>query len=228
MVAPRAAKEREERVNAALENLSELQQQKEKRKKGSGTEARCSTTDPESRSMRMGDGGRRPAFNVQFATDGDTRIIVKAAVSNNGSDGGQMSPMYEDVCESYGHVPDEYLVDGGFTTIADVTRLEQKQTRVIGPIPRAAELIKKGIDPHAAGPKDTPEMTEFRRRMATDEAKELLKERPSIAEFPNAVCRNHGLRQFPVRGLAKCYAVTLWHVIAHNFQRMVNLDVLPT
>jgi hypothetical protein len=47
------------------------------------------------------------------------------------------------------------------------------------------------------------------------------------AEFPNAVCRNHGLNQFPVRSLAKCYAVTLWHVIAHNFQRMLNLGVLP-
>lgn len=106
--------------------------------------------------------------------------------------------------------------------------MEQKKTRVIGPIPRAAELIKKGVDPHAPGPKDTPEMTEFRKRMATDEAKELLKERPSIAEFPNAVCRNHGLHQFPVRGVAKCYAVTLWHVLAHNFQRMLNLEVLPT
>jgi hypothetical protein len=26
--------------------------------------------------MKMGDGGFRPAYNVQFATDGDTRMIV--------------------------------------------------------------------------------------------------------------------------------------------------------
>jgi transposase len=221
-----AAQEREARVNAALENLKELQQQKEKRKKGSGKEARCSTTDPEARNMRMGDGGTRPAFNVQFATDGDTRIIVKADVSNNGSDAGQMSPLHGDVCQAHG-VAGAYLVDGGFPTIADVTQMEKRGTRVIGPIPRASELIKKGVDPHAAGPKDTPEMSAFRERMATDEAKLLLKERPSIAEFPNAVCRNHGLHQFPVRGLAKCYAVTMWHVIAHNFQRMLNLGVLP-
>ena len=57
----------------------------EARKKGSGDEARCSTTDPEARNMKMGDGGFRPAYNVQFATDGDTRMIVAVAVTNNGS-----------------------------------------------------------------------------------------------------------------------------------------------
>ena len=54
--AERAAKDREARIKAALENMEELQAQKEKRKKGSGKEARCSTTDPESRNMKMGDG----------------------------------------------------------------------------------------------------------------------------------------------------------------------------
>src|SRR5579859_4339517 len=72
----RAARERAERIEAALKNLEQLQQQKEKRKKGSGEEARCSTTDPEARQMKMADGGFRPAYNVQFATDGAARIIV--------------------------------------------------------------------------------------------------------------------------------------------------------
>ena len=73
----RAARDRLERVDAALKNLTELQ--KEKRKKGSGKEARCSKTDPQARNMPRptrqsgGDGGFRPAYNVQFATDGDAR-----------------------------------------------------------------------------------------------------------------------------------------------------------
>jgi len=40
-------------------------------KKRSGAKdatARVSTTDPDARVMKMGDGGFRPAFNVQFAT----------------------------------------------------------------------------------------------------------------------------------------------------------------
>jgi len=44
-------------VDAALENLAELQEQKEKRKKGSGHKARSSMTDPEARNMKMANGG---------------------------------------------------------------------------------------------------------------------------------------------------------------------------
>lgn len=221
----RAATERGDRVAAALENVKELQQQKEKRKKGSGETARSSTTDPEARVMKMADGGHRPAFNVQFASDGDSRIIVGVDVSNNGSDASQMSPMHGKLQEQYGCTPENYLVDGGFTTIDEVTKLEREDSRVIGPIPRARETLRKGKDPHARGPKDTDEMAHFRERMATDEAKTLLKLRPSVAEFPNAVCRNNGLGQFPVRGLQKAKVIALWHALVHNFMRMRHLGI---
>ena len=42
----------------------------------------------------MDDGGFCPAYNVQFATDGKTRMIVSVDVGNNGSDGGQMAPLH--------------------------------------------------------------------------------------------------------------------------------------
>ena len=45
----------------------------------------------------------------------------------------------------------------------------------------------------------------------------------TIAEFPNAECRNRGLQQFRVRGLQKARAVSLWHAIVFNFMRMVEL-----
>ena len=64
--AQRAADERAARVEEALKNLAELQEQKEQRKTGSGEQARCSTTDPEARQMKMGDGGFRPAYPVVF------------------------------------------------------------------------------------------------------------------------------------------------------------------
>ena len=56
----RAAVEREQRIQQALAELPQLQAQKEERKKGSGAEARVSTTDPEARKMKMADGGYRP------------------------------------------------------------------------------------------------------------------------------------------------------------------------
>ena len=53
----RAATEREQRIQQALEELPQLQAQKEERQTGTGAEARGSTTDPEARKMKMGDGG---------------------------------------------------------------------------------------------------------------------------------------------------------------------------
>ncbi|MCG8583741.1 MAG: transposase [Pirellulales bacterium] len=163
--AERAATERQQRVEEALKNLSELQQQKEKRKKGSGEDARCSTTDPEARNMKMGDGGFRPAYNVQFATDGEARMIVSVDVVNNGSDGGQMASMHEEVCRRYGKVPDNYVVDGGFATIEEITAVEKTDSQVVAPITRAVRILQRGGDPHARRAGDTDEMAEFRERM---------------------------------------------------------------
>src|SRR3954471_5438056 len=74
----RAARERLERVERALQALPELEAIKEQQRKKLGKgrrervkEARASTTDPEARVMKMGDGGFRPALNSQLASTGD-------------------------------------------------------------------------------------------------------------------------------------------------------------
>ena len=219
----RAAKERLERVEEALKNLKELEEQKEKKKKGTAEKARCSMTDPEARNMKMADGGFRPAYNVQFATDGLARMIVSVDVSNNGSDGGQMAPMHEEVSRTYETTPKNYVVDGGFVTIEDITKVERSESRVIAPVTYAERVEKRGGDPYARRARDTEEMFEFRQRMKEEEAKAILKQRPSIAEFPNAECRNRGLTQFRVRGLKKVRAVSLWYAITFNFMRMMQL-----
>jgi transposase len=222
----RAAQEREQRIAQALEELQLLQQQKEERKKGSGAKARCSITDPEARVMKMGDGGFRPAYNVQFATDGQTRMIVGVDVTNSGSDRGQMSPMADGLREKYERFPKNYLVDCGFVTHAEVTVVEQRGSRVIAPLFSEEQLKKKGVDPHARQRRDTDETFAFRQRMGTEEAKAMLRQRPSIAEFPNAECRNRGLHQFRVRGLVKVKAIALWHAITFNLLRMLQLQLI--
>ena len=73
---------------------------------------------------------------------------------------------------------------------------------------------------------DSDSMAAFRARMRTEESKAILKQRPSIAEFPNAECRNRGLQQFRVRGLQKVRTSTLWYAITFNFMRMLHLGVL--
>ena len=77
----RAAQEREERIRAALAQLPEVAATK-KRNGGRCEDARASTTDADARVMKMGDGGFRPAFNVQFATTCDSQVIVGMDVVN--------------------------------------------------------------------------------------------------------------------------------------------------
>ena len=96
-------------------------------------------------------------------------------------------------------------------------------SKTIAPVHGEKRMRQKGNDPSARQPGDSDEMFAFRQRMDTEEAKQLYKQRPSIAEFPNAECRNRGLQQFRVRGLKKVKTVALWHAIVFNFMRMINL-----
>ena len=66
--------------------------------------------------------------------------------------------------------------------------------------------------------------TAFRNRMGTAEAQAIYRQRAPAAEFPNAVCRNQGLTQFSVRGLAKAKSQVLWHALSYNFRRFMNLE----
>lgn len=222
----RAARERKERIDEALRQRDELAKQREKRKKGDGESTRVSTTDPDARKMKMANGGFDPAFNVQFSTDADARVIVGVDVTNEGTDGGQMPPMLDQIEANYGRRPRTCLVDSAFATKDSVTEVEQKKTEVVGGLPRASQLEKHGRDPYSAQRGDTPEYIRFRERMGRKDIQDLFKQRPSVAEFPNAVCRNQNLRQFRVRGLSKVKAVSLWHALAFNIRRMIHLGAL--
>lgn len=224
----KAARERLERIKAAQENLQKLERRrKEKRSRKGKSVPRGSTTDPEAVRMKMGDGGFRPAYNVQFASDSATRIVVAMDVNNQGSDQGQMLPIYNFVCTTYEVTPENFLVDGGFTKKSDIEVLERNGTKVYGALPNVEKQIEAGKDPYAKKPGDSEAMAEFRARMGTPEAQEIYSARASIAEFPNAECRNRGLQQFRVRGIEKTTAQALWHVLVNNFHRFKNLDFLP-
>ena len=140
----RAAEEREERIRQALEQLPEVAAAK-KRGGGKAEEARASTTDADARVMKMGDGGFRPAFNVQFATTCEEQVIVGVAVVNAGSDMAQMAPMVQQVEQRLGQSPQAWLVDGGYPAHEQIDAVSRK-TQVYAPVPepRAKKDDKKG------------------------------------------------------------------------------------
>lgn len=220
----RSARERVERLRQALEEVKQVAEAREERKKGDGASARASTTDPQSRRMKMGDGGTRPAYNVEFATDLKSLVIVGADVVNVGSDAGQMEPMVQQIEEQQAPLPrgGEYLVDGGFVTMADVESVGQRGVTVFAPPKEVEKQEQAGKDPYAPKRGDTPKVAEWRQRMGTAEAQEEYKQRGKC-EWSNAQCRNRGLYQFRVRGLQKVKTVVLWYVLVHNLLRWAAL-----
>jgi transposase len=232
----RAAQEREQRIAAALEQLPEVVATK-KRNGGKAEDARASTTDADARVMKMGDGGFRPAFNVQLATTSAEQLIVGAAVVNSGSDMGQLSPMVEQVAQRTGRCPEQWLVDGGFPAHEQIDAVAGK-TEVFAPVPELRSPKRAGKDgkepaaeaaaaprpdKHSRRPEDSDAVAQWRERMGSAEAKEVYKQRAATAECVNALARNRGLLRMPVRGLAKVRSVLGLFVLAHNLLRMAAL-----
>jgi hypothetical protein len=118
-------------LERALQELSKLEALRAAQTGGRKArgEARASTTDPEARRIKMGDGGFRPAYNVQFAADTESRFIVGVGITNIGSDQAEAIPMIDQVEERTGKRPDEYLVDGGFTGKDNVNDIRTRQCR---------------------------------------------------------------------------------------------------
>jgi transposase len=240
----RAAEDRERRVRAALAVSEALhvqqqeqarqeaeraakkaQQEAAKNKKGDVevepaagkkprvSEPRASTTDAQARVMKMADGGFRPAYNIQFATDTKSTAIAGVSVDNIGSDMGKMAPMNDALTEQYGERPRQHLVDGGFVKFDDIDTLARHGVETFAPVPKPRDASR---DPHAPLSGDQPGVAEWRKRMGSDEAKEIYKQRAATAECANAQARNRGLTQFLVRSLEKVKAVALWHALTHN------------
>ena len=220
----RAAREREARVRQALAYLPRTQATKarqrakySKAKRARVTEPRLSTTDPQARVMKMPDGGFRPAYNVELATDAAEGVIVGVAVTAAGVDAGQAAPMESQVLRRSGRHPQAYLMDGGFATRGDITTLERRGVPVYAPVrlPRNHPPEQR----YAPRPGDSAEVGCWRRRMQTAAAQRVYRQRAATAEWANAQLRQHGLGRFTVRGLAKVTTVMLLVAISHNLLR---------
>lgn len=213
----RAARERVERVKAALKTLGEVEAQRERRMKTNRKqtekqkEPRASTTDPEVRIIKMADGGFRPAVNVQVVTVEAEQIVVAVEPSTVGSDRGLMQPMLNKVRKCIGCLPARHLADGGFTAAGDIEWAHSEGVAVYCPPTKP----KNGSDPYQARADDGPGTLAWRSRMASEEGKAQYRRR-AISECVHARWRNWNLVRLNVRGLGKVAAVMLWHALANN------------
>lgn len=223
----RVAREKLTRMEEAWRQLPEIQAVKERQKKKLSKaraakiqEARVSTTDPSSRTMKMADGGFRPAYNIQYATDTKSQVIVGIGVSNQGNDQGQAREMEQQVEQRTGRRPEDYLIDGGFIDLNNIQAFEKNGIKVYAPARESGSNGGRGL----YGVAKSAEITVWRERMQTEEAKTIYKERASTSECVNALMRvRYGLQQFSVRGIPKVLSITLIMVLAHNLLRWISL-----
>lgn len=214
----RAAREREARLEQALAELPAVRTAKPA--SADPAEARVSTTDPTARVMRMGDGGFRPAYNVQLATDLDAQVVVGVTATNEGTERRASTPMLDAVTARCGRAPGAWLVDEGFMTHAAVQAAATREVLFYGPV-AARRNTRAPVDPR---PTDSPAVAAWRARMATPAAQAIYRRR-SETECVHALWKaRRGLTQLLVRGLAKVQCIGLWFALTHNLLRWATLE----
>jgi len=223
----RAAQEKQQRLQQAIAQLPELKQKQAEaaEKAGRGKrgqkirdkEVRASTSDAEARVLKMPNGGFNPAWNVQLATDTESRAIVGVEVSNEGSDSAGLSqPMRQQVERRSGRAVQQHLLDGGYLRTADIEHAHEQGVALFVPPKPARNLCRRG---HELEPKpgDSQAVQAWKRRMASAEGQEIYRQRAATSETVNADLRSYrGLTPLTVRGLAKAKCVALWCALAYN------------
>jgi hypothetical protein len=203
--------------------LREGREESARRSGRTPSEARASTTDPEARVMMFSDGGFRPGYNVQYATDTATGLIVGVEVTNAGTDNEQMPPMLDQLEARYQRLPDEILVDGGFASLEAIDATENRGCVVYAPVKNAEKQMKAGQDPYARKKKDSDAIAAWRQRMGEAASKGVYRLRGQTAEWVHALCRNRGFGQMPVRGRTRCRIVATLYAITHNLLHQGNV-----
>ena len=223
----RVAAEKQQRLEQAIAQLPEVKQKQAEAAQRAGQgergqqirarQPRVSTTDAEARVMKMPNGGFNPAVNVQLATDTHSRAIVGVEVSHEGSDNvGLSEPMRQQVEKRTHRKLAQHLLDGGYLRNQDLERAHQQGVELFVPPKPSRKARNRGreLEPKSG---DSAAVLAWKQRMASEEGKQINKERAATSETVNADLRSYrGLTQITVPGLHKAKCVALWCALAYN------------
>jgi transposase len=224
--------ERKKRVDEALKNLHLTREAKivsGKKCRHSPSridlkEVRASVTDPEARRMKMGDGGFRIAFNVQFATGVTSKVIYGVDVMNT-LDPGTAPKMIKQVCERLELCglakPKNWIADAAYSGKNDINEVARLYPEINYYAPPSAKdkMASKKIQKN-----DSAAVIEWRNKIGTEEIENMYKNRASTAEFSNAQVKNRGLGKFSLRNLIRVKCEVLLHAISQNISRYFDLS----
>ncbi|QQO35529.1 hypothetical protein JJC00_07830 [Bradyrhizobium diazoefficiens] len=155
---------------------------------------------------------------MQIASVAGEQIVVAVEVSTSSSDRGLARPMLEQIDATYGALPKQHLIDGGFTKNDEIEWAHGANVAMHCP----PIVNKRNTDPFAPRPDDGPGVSAWRKRMNSDSGKATYRKR-SIHECSNARFRQCGLVQLTVRGRANATIVLTWYAVANNILQGARL-----
>jgi transposase len=142
----RAAREKKQRLEQAVEELKKIEQSRKVLDKA----PRVSQSDPEARVMKHAGGGFAPSYNVQICTEASHKVIVAVETTQAGTDYDQLVKGIDGVQANTGQTPDQMVVDGGYVKNTNIEHAAQRGVDLIGPVGEShpeASLQKRGISP---------------------------------------------------------------------------------
>jgi transposase len=142
----RAAREKKQRLEQALEELQKFEQDRVESEKA----PRVSESDPEARVMKQPDGGFAPSYNVQVCTEASNKIIVAVESTQAGTDYDELVHGIDAVHANTGQTPEQMVVDGGYIKNANIEEAAERRVDLIGPVAESnpvASLKKRGVSP---------------------------------------------------------------------------------
>jgi transposase len=127
----RAAREQQQRLSRALEELQEIRHSKPAEER---EQARVSVSEPEARVMKNGQGGFAPSYNVQTVVDGAQKIVLDVEVTQAASDQQQLQPALKRLqAQLPAAEKATVIVDGGYLTEHSIAEAHKDGVKLIGP-----------------------------------------------------------------------------------------------
>ena len=174
-------------------------------------------TDPESRIMKTSQDGFPQCYNAQIVVDGDSQLIVAAAVSAQASDQGQLPRLLDAVQTHYGQTPSTVLADAGYRNERDLQELETRH------IDGYVALGREGRTASRQRPQG-PATQRMARKLDTPQGQEIYAQRKWLVEAPIGwIKRILGFRQFGMRGLRPVQGEWDLVCLALNVKRLHRL-----
>jgi transposase len=226
----RLASEKEAKIKAAVENLESTQLKLEtnaKRNNNKVTEdqldnVRASIADPGVRRMKMGDSGFRLAYNIQFSTGLNSRVIygVDAVNDLDPRTPPRLMLQVQERLKKLGLKEiAHWIADVAYASKVDIITAALLFPNCIYFAP--PKNSKKNAKKHSED--DCEAIKDWKDRIGSEPINKLYKKRCSTAEFSNMHIKNCGLKEFCVRGLLKVKGMATLHAIAHNVARFIDL-----